>query len=604
MRNTVRILLSCLLIFATVFCIASCEKAPTGENVPTGENSPTEAVSEAEICTVSFENTDLENQSLKKGDSLQRPNDPAKSDCVFVDWYTDADYINKAIFPITVDSDIKLYARFFTYQEAFQNARENTVGDAVPGFEYTYSMDISASYVDISLAGKTTGNAKYSTIGEVNFYDESVNSGVLLLDGSNYKIRRGTSLQNVSLDENGTIKSFSVEQVDYDYKYDSSSLAKAVFTYSNDQLISISPTDKKDVYKLDTSISVSSVVSLIANCINHPIVEKLLCELPETSADTNLYVSFTGDKIESYTYEFKVDVSDLQFNLTYTLMFTNIGTAKEIVPKNFENVHLSSNDIQNVKNEASAIVNAFKDKESSGYDFKVDTGVDFGMTSGEINATFKGSAYRKRQNNAVFFHNDIEIDSDYKNKDLYKDKGIEDVRVILTKLSNGEVYVIEKKFLNGDEKQLGDFVDSDLTSFYLLDIVAQCGDFSFAEKVSENNKTVYTFGLTNNGTATLLTWLNTSLDLDPLAKASVEALVYGQFIDSSMLINTGTVVVSVIDGELEGIAVKVEGDFITSFEESVDFTNANKAQIKLDISVSVNEDGNTFEPFDSVKDAK
>ena len=56
--------------------------------------------------------------------------------------------------------------------------------------------------------------------------------------------------------------------------------------------------------------------------------------------------------------------------------------------------------------------------------------------------------------------------------------------------------------------------------------------------------------------------------------------------------------------ELEGIAVKVEGDFITSFEESVDFTNANKAQIKLDISVSVNEDGNTFEPFDSVKDAK
>ena len=47
---------------------------------------------------------------------------------------------------------------------------------------------------------------------------------MLLLDGSNYKIRRGTSLQNVSLDENGTIKSFSVEQVDYDYKYDSSSL--------------------------------------------------------------------------------------------------------------------------------------------------------------------------------------------------------------------------------------------------------------------------------------------------------------------------------------------------------------------------------------------
>jgi hypothetical protein len=174
----------------------------------------------------------------------------------------------------------------------------------------------------------------------------------------------------------------------------------------------------------------------------------------------------------------------------------------------------------------------------------------------------------------------------------------------LTKLSNGEVYVIEKKFLNGDEKQLGDFVDSDLTSFYLLDIVAQCGDFSFAEKISENNKTVYTFGLTNNGVASILTWLNTTLDLDPLDKASVKTLVYGQFIDSSILINTGTVIVSVVEGELKEIVVKVEGDFITSFEESVDFTNADKAQIKLDMSVSINEDGNTFEPFDSVKDAK
>jgi hypothetical protein len=249
-------------------------------------------------------------------------------------------------------------------------------------------------------------------------------------------------------------------------------------------------------------------------------------------------------------------------------------------------------------------VNAFKDKESSGYDFKVDTGVDFGMTSGEINATFKGSAYRKHQNNAVFFYNDIKIDSDYKNKDLYKDKGIEDVRVKLTKLSNGEVYIIEKKVFKDDEKQLEGFVDSDLTSFYLLDIVAQCGDFSFAEKISENNKTVYTFGLTNNGVASIFTWLNTTLDLDPLDKASVKTLVYGQFIDSSILINTGTVIVSVVEGELKEIVVKVEGDFITSFEESVDFTNADKAQIKLDMSISINEDGNTFEPFDSVKDAK
>ena len=593
MKHSLRVFFAILLLFTITISVISC-----------GNGSNENTTDTMDMCIVSYENTNLENQSVKKGTSILKPDTPDKSGFVFAGWYTDSNYSSKATFPITVNTDLKLYARFYTYQEAFQKARENTIGEAVPGFEYTYTTNISASLLGLPIVGNSSGSAKYSTIGEINYYDESINSGALLFDGSNYKVRRGTTLQNISLDENGKMKKYSVEQVDSNYKYDSSSLAKAIFTYSDDKIKSISPTTQKNIYKLDTTMSVSSVVSLISNYINHPIIEKMLCELPETTANTNLYISFNDDLLDSYTYEFKVEISELQFDLKYTLKFTDVGTAKNIVAKNFENVALSSSDIKVIRDEASAIVDAFKNQSSSGYDFNVDTGVDFGTTTGEINSVFKGSAYRNIHNNTVFFHNDIQIDSDYKNNNLYKDKNIKDVHIKLTKLSNGEVHLIEKKVLTDSTQKINDFVDSDLTSFYLFDILTHSGDYSFAEKTTQNGQITYIFGLTNSGAETLINWLNNSLELDPLNKATSDVLVYGKFNPSSILINNGTVSAIVKDGKLEKINVKIEGDFSTSFEGSAEFSNTENAQLKLNMNIVVNNNGDTFKPFDSVKDAK
>ena len=597
MRHILRIFFAFLLIIAIILSAVSC-----GRGQESNTNNDLDDSAKNEMCTISFENTDLKKQSVKKGSTIQQPTDPDKSGFIFAGWYNDANLTNKTTFPITVDEDIKLYANFYTYQEAFQNARENTIGDAIPGFEYEHTMDVSASYLGLAITGKNSGNAKYSTIGEVGFYDESVNAGALLFDGLDYKIRRGTTLQNISLDKNGKIKKYSTEQVTSNYKYDSSSLAKALFEYSDDRINSISSTDQKDIYKLNTTMSVSDVASLIANYINHPIIAKILCELPETDADTNIYVSFTDAKLDSYIYEFKVAVSNLQFNLKYTLKFSNIGTAKNIDAKKFENVALSSSEVKVIKDEVSVIVNNFKNCAASGYDFDVKTGVDFGATTGEINSTFKGSAYRKFQNNSIFFHNDIEIDSDYKNSNLYKD--IDDVRIKLTKLSNGEVHIIEKKVLTDNTKKIVDFVDSDFTSFYLFDVLANSGDYSFAEKNTIESKTTYTLGITNNGAELLLTWLNNSLELDPLNNSEANACVYGNFTASSILVNNGTISVVVNNGKFESISITAEGNYTTSFEDSLEFSNPQNAKFELNMNILVNENGNTFVPFDTVKDAK
>lgn len=609
MKKAFRIFLACILILATLLSMVACNEDTQGSQTPDGDDQGSQGEVGGKdptpvMCTVSYENSSLQKQSVEKGTAISQPANPEKADSVFVGWYMDADYTTKAAFPLTVNSDTKLYACFYSYREAFQKARENTIGDNVPGFEYSHNMTISATALGVAVTGNTVGNAKYSNIGEVNFYDESTNSGLLLFDGSSYKIRRGSSLQSLSLDENGRMKSFAVEQVDSNYKYDSSSLAKAVFTCTDDQIRSISATSQKNVYKLNTDKNFSSVLSTIVNYINHPMVEKLLTELPESSAETSLYVSFNGDKIDSYTYEFKVAVSQLQFDLKYTLKFTDSGVAKNIVTKNFSNVALSAADIKRMKDEASSIVNLFRGQKSSGYNFQVDTGVDFSATSSEINATFKGSAYRNIQGSTVFFHNDIDIDSDYKNSDLYKDQQINDVHVKLTKLSNGEVHLIEKKLLADSTNKVDDFVAGDSTSFYLFDVLTHSGEYSFAEKITENGATVYTFGLTNSGVAALLTWLNSSLDLDPLDKATVDALVFGNFDASSVLLNAGTVSVVVKNGALAEINVNIEGDFNTRFAGSVAFATAKDAQLKLDMNITVNTDGSSFKPFDTVKDAK
>ena len=174
----------------------------------------------------------------------------------------------------------------------------------------------------------------------------------------------------------------------------------------------------------------------------------------------------------------------------------------------------------------------------------------------------------------------------------------------MTKLSNGEVHIIEKKVLTDNTKKIVDFVDSDFTSFYLFDVLANSGDYSFAEKNTIESKTTYTLGITNNGAELLLTWLNNSLELDPLNNSEANACVYGNFTASSILVNNGTISVVVNNGKFESISITAEGNYTTSFEDSLEFSNPQNAKFELNMNILVNENGNTFVPFDTVKDAK
>ena len=551
-----------------------------------------------------YANTNMQSLSVDKGDSVSTPSEPEKDGYIFAGWYLDASFTEEVVFPIVMNADTTIYAKYYSYETAFTDARENTIGESVQGYEYDYTNTVSAQVGVLKLSGNTTGNAKYSQTGEVSFYDSHVNSGALFYDGSKYQIRRNNLLQKVSLNEEGEMKSYSVEEVDSSYKFDSSSFAKALFEYTNDSIKNITKTNVKNEYKLNTQFNTSSAISLLSKGLNNKYVLKVIKGVPSNNVNTGIYVAFSDGKINTYRYEMKISVSAITFSLTYNLQFKNIDKPINIIPQSFGEVKLSTQEITNAKNEIDTIINNYKAQTNSSYDFTTKTGVDFGILNNEINATFDGKALRKVDGSTVYFHNDIEIDTDYKNNDLYKADGISDVHIKRTKLANGDVYNIKKSILKDTTAIINDYNNDSVDDYYLFDMLANAGDFTFATTTANGSEKNYTFGLSQNSVAALLSWFNNSMELDPLYLTTSKATIFGSFDASSILIDEAKIVVKTNDSQLVSIDLIIKGDFSTKYEGSRDFASLDQAAFDIKNKIKITTDGNSFVPYTDVKDAK
>lgn len=335
MKNFIRIISIVTASVLFIMLLASCGNTSSNPEITLPSATTTTTAAKPTTYTVSFSGADKPPVTVTGGDFISAPTSPEKAEHIFVGWYLDSAFGKKASFPLEINGNTTLYAKFYTYAEAFQSARENTVGASVAGYEYNYKTDLTVSYGVLALKGATTGESIYSTVGDVSFYDKHQNSGALFADGTVYQIRKGNTLQKVSTDKKGNVKSNETEQVDASYKFDSSSFAKALFTYSDGQLVSVSPTANKNEYRLQTTFNASSAIALLGNNLNNPMVEKAIAKLPETAVDTGMYVVFDGEKIGSYRYEMKINSAGIQLNLVYTLTFENVGTAQTIVPESF-----------------------------------------------------------------------------------------------------------------------------------------------------------------------------------------------------------------------------------------------------------------------------
>lgn len=556
--------------------------------------------------TVTFANTTMESVQVESGKTIAKPADPKKANSIFAGWYLDADCTKEATFPLKVTSDTTLYALFYSYQEAFQKARANTIGDKVPGYEYDYTLTVSASYMGVALTGNTTGNAKYNAnTTDVSFYDEHVNSGLLFLDGTKYQMKKGRELHEVTVDKNDVVKKYNIKSVGDDYKYDSSSFAKAVFEYDETKLKEINPTTTANEYELKTSFNVSSGVALIGNYVNHPMVEKIIGELPETSVATGMYVTFSGNKLNSYRYIMGIDVADVTFTLSYQLTFKNIGVAPTITPKVFNNTYVTNTDVANAKAEITGVLNAYKALEHSSYDFEVKTAVDY-KKKNAINATIDGFTKRKVASDKIYYLNDYEVDTDHKNADLYKEKGLGDCHGARAMLSTGEVHDLKKKAVLSGYNDVATVEHTSADDYYLLDVLGMFETVTFIQKLTDSSKgtVTYAVGTNSEGAVDVLKAFNNTLRLNPIHECSVDVKAFGEFADSSVTIKTFEFSIVVANGALSEITLKMNGKLAASFPGSRDFETAQDAGFKLDYSLKVTDKGSDYEPAAEVKDVK
>ncbi len=593
------------LVLATSLLLAGCgggeAPAPSSDAISTSEQQIVK-------YTVRFANTSMADVKIQAGNYLQKPTNPSKANSVFVGWYKEATFQTEVSFPLLINADTTIYANFYSYEEAFKKARNNTIGDSVAGYEYDYTLNVTVGYMSANLTGNAIGNSKYvAGASDVSFYDEHVNSGALFYDGSKYQIKKGRELHEISLDENDNVKKYNIKEVGEEYKYDSSSFAKAIFQYSDDKLKSIKPTAKANEYELNVSFNPSQAIALVGNFVNHPVVEKLIGKLPDTSINTAMYVTFSEDKLNTYRYVMSIDVSGVKLDLTYGLTFKNQGKAPTIVPKVFNSTYVSDADVAKMKDEINTHLNTYRALEHSSYDFVVKTAVDY-PNKNAINATVDGFTKREVSGDEVYFLNDYEVDTDHKNADLYKSKGLGDCHSGRVKLSTGEVHDLKKKALGGysDVKTASDYTKGSVDDYYLLDVMSMFSTITFVQKLADEKKgtVTYNLGTTDVGAASVLSAFNDTLRLNPLGECSVDVKAFGSFASSSVEVNDFKFQITLLNGALSEISLKMNGSFSASFPESRDFTAAQDAAFTLKYTLEVTDDGASYEPAATVNKVK
>ncbi len=589
-----------LWILLLPLILSGCNSS-NGSTPSSNSNQPQSSVS-VKKYVVKFENCSLEDVTIEEGQTLQKPSDPVKTNYLFVGWYYDSNFTRAVTFPLVVNSNLTLYANFYSYEKAFAKARNNTIGDDVPGYDYDYTLDVDVSYMSVKMTGKTVGEAKYnSKTSDVSYYDEHVNSGALFYDGSKYQIKKNNELHEISVDENDVIKSYKTKEVEEDYKYDSSSFAKAIFEYSDDKLKSIKPTSKANEYELDTGFNFSEGLSIAGKYINSPIVESILGTLPSTSVKTGMYVTFNNDKLNTYRYEMKINVSDIQMNLVYSLTFKNVGQAPNIKPRTFANTYITKDEVNSAKAGLESIISSFKALEHSSYDFKVKTALSYPKKN-DINATIKGFTKRKVTSGGVYFLNDYEIDSDYKNADLYKASGLKDCHGGRVKLTTGEVHDLKKKILGG-------YSDVKVTSannddYYLLDVLNLVENPSFIQKTIKDNKVTYSIGNDEKNSYKILNYFNDNLRLNALDESTIDVKVFGDYLTNSIKLDDFEFNIVTLNNSLSKINLSLNGTYTTSLTNSRDFSSSTNIAFSIDYSLEVNNDGASYEPGTTISEVK
>lgn len=411
----------------------------------------------------------------------------------------------------------------------------------------------------------------------------------------------------IKLDENGEVVGFLSSSVgSASKKYESSCFAKALFTYKDGDIKSVSK--QSNAYTIKTKTNASTVASLVLNNVDNPVVEKVLRkDLPNTESDSTVKVTYNGNKISSYEYTFEVSVSAVTLTIKYTINFAKVNEAPKIELKDFKNLYVTESDINARLDIVNNAINKYKTKPVSSNEFELNTDVDFGVATNGIGAKFVGESKRSNKSGKIDFINLIKVDSDLKNEDLYKSKGLEDINYVRGNLSNGKTFDRKKGLLKYDDPvETNVSARKDMDNYFLL------LDNSFFNANNVNSVSVsassgvskYSLTLSNDGVSALFDFVNNVATLNPFITEKIKVL--GDYDKNTLNLKSAkfTVEIDNSTNTLASISISLKAKSDVKYTNSRDFSSFDNATVKIDYSFTVTSNVTSYSAPSDAKDLK
>lgn len=110
---------------------------------------------------------------VEAGQSINKPNDPTKADNIFDGWLKDEKLTQAVPWPLKLDEDLTINAKWTENRDYFLAARDNTINS--DQFEYDFNLKVNISYG--AIAGPSAiidGNVKYNESSTNSYYKKKI----------------------------------------------------------------------------------------------------------------------------------------------------------------------------------------------------------------------------------------------------------------------------------------------------------------------------------------------------------------------------------------------------------------------------------------------
>lgn len=412
-------------------------------------------------------------------------------------------------------------------RDIFLRAKTKTFENDVYEYNYTAEAKIkfkdAVSFTPANLSGtiqynKNAANTQYMHRKDV--------TGPLVFDYTTYTYNQGLNMITINADESKDFSIINKDVLPNNYQFETNSIGLILKTLADNDNLKV--TKSGDQYNLDlkTSFAQSSFLSVL----NYVDSKKIIDTLSDLTVSKwgvgfgyNCYAKLNAAEtsVSAFHFDAHVNVKDtVEIGFTFDQTFSKVGSGVTIQLPEFQNTEITPEGIQSGLN---AIGNALYKSRPNYYKYNVHTKVDHGVSKGNpfgmgVDSTSKGFAERQIIGNKVYFHNELEVDSDYKNKDQYPDD-IEDYKLTRAKVNDGNdtVYDVENPLIGKKTyTELKNYNNDAIDDYYMLpnETVLSTSSIPVLRKTVKDTKTTYKVGLTSDAIKDILKYYNKFIRLD------------------------------------------------------------------------------------------